>query len=25
LPGLPFLATADAYPGKDDVADYLQA
>lgn len=25
LPGLPFPATADAYPGKDDVADYLQA
>ena len=25
LPGLPFPAAADAYPGKDDVADYLQA
>ena len=24
LPGLPFPAAADAYPGKDDVADYLQ-
>jgi putative flavoprotein involved in K+ transport len=23
LPGLPFPADADAYPGKDDVADYL--
>ena len=25
LPGLPFPAAADAYPGKDDVADYLAA
>lgn len=25
LPGLPFPASPDAYPGKDDVADYLQA
>src|SRR3954451_6939778 len=25
LPGLPFPAAADAYPGKDDVADYLQS
>jgi putative flavoprotein involved in K+ transport len=25
LPGLPFPASADSYPGKDDVADYLQA
>ena len=25
LPGLPFPAGPDAYPGKDDVADYLQA
>ena len=25
LPGLPFPAAADTYPGKDDVADYLQA
>ena len=25
LPGLPFPAAADSYPGKDDVADYLQA
>jgi putative flavoprotein involved in K+ transport len=25
LPGLPFPAVADAYPGKDDVANYLQA
>jgi len=25
LPGLPFPAAPDAYPGKDDVADYLQA
>ena len=25
LPGLPFPAAADAYPNKDDVADYLQA
>jgi putative flavoprotein involved in K+ transport len=25
LPGLPFPAAADAYPGKDDVAAYLQA
>jgi putative flavoprotein involved in K+ transport len=25
LPGLPFPAAADAYPGKDDVADYLRA
>jgi putative flavoprotein involved in K+ transport len=25
LPGLSFPATADAYPGKDDVASYLQA
>ena len=25
LPGLPFPATPDTYPGKDDVADYLQA
>jgi putative flavoprotein involved in K+ transport len=25
LPGLPFRAAPDAYPGKDDVADYLQA
>ena len=25
LPGLPFPAAADAYPGKDDVAEYLQA
>jgi putative flavoprotein involved in K+ transport len=25
LPGLPFLADADVYPGKDDVAEYLQA
>jgi putative flavoprotein involved in K+ transport len=24
-PGLPFPAAPDAYPGKDDVADYLQA
>lgn len=25
LPGLPFPATSDAYPGKDDVAGYLKA
>src|ERR1700745_3055082 len=25
LPALPFPAAPDAYPGKDDVADYLQA
>src|SRR5436190_2019417 len=25
LPGLPFPASPDTYPGKDDVADYLQA
>ena len=25
LPGLPFPAAPDIYPGKDDVADYLQA
>jgi putative flavoprotein involved in K+ transport len=25
LPGLPFPAAADAYPGKDEVADYLRA
>jgi putative flavoprotein involved in K+ transport len=25
LPGLPFPAAADTYPGKDQVADYLQA
>ena len=25
LPGLPFPAPADTYPGKDEVADYLQA
>ena len=25
LPGLPFPAAPDAYPGKDDVADYLHA
>jgi putative flavoprotein involved in K+ transport len=25
LPGLPFPAAPDTYPGKDDVADYLQA
>src|SRR3954470_10317608 len=25
LPGLPFPAPADAHPGKDDVADYLQS
>ena len=25
LPGLAFPAAADTYPGKDDVADYLQA
>jgi putative flavoprotein involved in K+ transport len=25
LPGLPFPAVPDAYPGQDDVADYLQA
>jgi putative flavoprotein involved in K+ transport len=25
LPGLPFPAGADSYPGKDDVADYLAA
>jgi putative flavoprotein involved in K+ transport len=25
LPGMPFPAAADTYPGKDDVADYLQA
>jgi putative flavoprotein involved in K+ transport len=25
LPGLPFPAAADSYPGKDDVADYLAA
>jgi putative flavoprotein involved in K+ transport len=25
LPGLPFPASADGYPGKDDVARYLQA
>jgi putative flavoprotein involved in K+ transport len=25
LPGLPFPAVADTYPGKDDVADYLHA
>ena len=25
LPGLPFPAAPDAYPGKDDIADYLQA
>jgi putative flavoprotein involved in K+ transport len=25
LPGLPFPAGPDTYPGKDDVADYLQA
>jgi putative flavoprotein involved in K+ transport len=25
LPGLPFPASADSYPGKDDVADYLRA
>src|SRR3954464_10055853 len=25
LPGLPFPASPDVYPGKDDVADYLQA
>jgi putative flavoprotein involved in K+ transport len=24
LPGLPFPASADTYPGKDEVADYLQ-
>src|SRR3954463_16471921 len=24
LPGLPFPTTADSYPGKDAVADYLQ-
>jgi len=25
LPGMPFPATKDSYPGKDDVADFLQA
>src|SRR5947209_12926763 len=25
LPGLPFPAAADTYPGKDDVTDYLAA
>jgi putative flavoprotein involved in K+ transport len=25
LPGLPFPSVADTYPGKDEVADYLQA
>jgi putative flavoprotein involved in K+ transport len=25
MPGLPFPAAPDAYPGKDDVAEYLQA
>src|SRR3954453_22977542 len=25
LPGLPFPAAADSYPGKDEVADYLRA
>src|SRR4029077_15184289 len=25
LPGLPFPAAPDTYPGKDDIADYLQA
>jgi putative flavoprotein involved in K+ transport len=25
LPGLPFPASSDSYPGKDDVADYLTA
>src|SRR5690349_22786876 len=25
LPGLPFPSSPDTYPGKDDVADYLQA
>jgi putative flavoprotein involved in K+ transport len=25
LPGLPFPAAPDTYPGKDDVADYLRA
>src|SRR3954447_18182389 len=25
LPGLPFPAAADSYPGKDDVANYLAA
>lgn len=25
LPGLPFPASPDTYPGKDDVADYLQS
>ena len=25
LPGLPYPASADSYPGKDDVADYLRA
>jgi putative flavoprotein involved in K+ transport len=25
LPGMPFPAAADTYPGKDDVADYLRA
>ena len=25
LPGLPFPSSPDSYPGKDDVADYLQA
>lgn len=25
LPGMPFPAAADVYPGKDDVADFLQA
>ncbi|TCO36014.1 putative flavoprotein involved in K+ transport [Kribbella steppae] len=25
LPGMPFPATRDTYPGKDDVADFLQA
>src|SRR5258708_7856954 len=25
LPGLPFPSSPDIYPGKDDVADYLQA
>jgi hypothetical protein len=25
LPGLPFPAAPDTYPGKDDVASYLQA
>src|SRR3954454_16976683 len=25
LPGMPFPAAADSYPGKDDAADYLRA